>query len=380
MTSKNGIVLEQGVRPPVPEASPWIGDILGAAAWAWDKFMVRADERAGKIYGLRPDLPTVVVMVDGLGYNLLMDRLGYARTLRGIGTEPTIAQTCSPSTTAAALTSFATGKLPGATQMVGYSVHFEGAPMNLLNFRPGVDVAAWQKERTYFTDFAGAGVETTLATKPKFAGSGLTQAAFRGTRFIGKDSLAERFTVAREVLAKGAPLVYVYWADIDHVGHKHGPDSSVWANALEDFDSELGRFLRDLKTDANVIVTADHGMITVGERFDIAQIPLLGEGVKTIAGEGRAVHVHAEPGQADEVGRRWEEFFGDGAWIFPKAVAANIIGDGPGLELIGDVLVMPKETAVVVDSRVQSPSAIAMKGVHGSLTPDEMQIPVWLVN
>jgi hypothetical protein len=44
--------------------------------------------------------------------------------------------------------------------------------------------------------------------------------------------------------------------------------------------------------------------------------------------------------------------------------------------LIGDALVFPSGRAGIVDSRWQTPASIAQVGVHGSLTPDEMLIPV----
>ncbi len=328
-------------------------------------------------FGLEMMAPTVIIMVDGLGLNQVLDKLGHAPTLRAAAVEPVAAQTCAPSTTASALTAFATGELPGQTNMVGYSVAHGATVMNLIKFRPGVDARAWQPVPTYFERFANEGVASAVVTDPRFANSGLTNAAMRGPRFAPAAKLADRFDVALRMIRSGTAICYVYWAAIDKAGHGHGPQSAQWAEALEDFDSALGAFLRRVPPGTQVILTADHGMIQTGRRVDIAQEPALAEGVRVLAGEGRSAHVHAEEGRGEEVVGRWRDFWGEDAWVFSKDDFAEVMGDGPGLSLVGDVLAMPKGTDVVVDSRTQSASSIAMKGVHGSLTADEMLVPVW---
>jgi hypothetical protein len=45
-------------------------------------------------------------------------------------------------------------------------------------------------------------------------------------------------------------------------------------------------------------------------------------------------------------------------------------------ERIGDVVVAMAGRATVVDSRTQSDQALALIGVHGSLTRDELDVPL----
>lgn len=369
--------LEGGVRPPIPPTTPWIGDILPGVAWVLDPAIAWSNPKAAKTYGLERAKQVVLILVDGLGIAPLAGRLGYAATLRTIGSEPTVGQTCAPSTTAAAITSFATGETPGRTNMVGYSVHFNKAVMNLLNFRPGIVPERWQIRPTFFERLAEVGVVADLFTAPKFESSGLTRAALRGARFRGQETLQGRFSDALAALRSGVQLAFVYWADLDKVGHKSGPKSDAWAEALEAFDSELGKFLSRLPNDVTVLMTADHGMVQVDRRVDIAEHADLSEGVEMIAGEGRAVHVHAYPDQAEAVTRRWLDHFGGEAWMFTRTQMREVIGEGPGVHLMGDLLVMPKGSYVIVDSRTQPAAAIAMEGVHGSLTEEEMAVPIW---
>lgn len=372
-----GEPLEGDVRPPVPPSTPWIGDVIPALAWALDSDIPWGNQEAARRYHLEPAEKVVVILADGLGTHLLRDHLGYAKTLRSAKGEPTTAQTCAPSTTAAAITSFATGRLPAETNMVGYSVQFEGKFMNLLNFRAGVIPEKWQPTPTHFERLGEAGVESHLFTAPKFNGSGLTRAALRGSKFHGTAKLEDRFNWALDLLAAGASFAFVYWADLDKVGHQAGPLSEAWAQALETFDYELGKFLAKVPSNVTVLLTADHGMVEVDERIDIAHVNALNEDVEVIAGEGRAVHVHARKEKAKDVAERWRDYFANDAWIFTPDQMHAVVGEGPGVSLLGDLLVMPKNSFVVVDSRTQPAAAIAMKGVHGSLTPQEMQVPVW---
>ena len=370
--------LPAGVFPPVPAPTPWVGDVLDAATWVVRPDASSASPTVAQQCGLERSGGVVVLMVDGLGTVPLQRRLGYAPTLRNIGSDPVLAQTCCPSTTAAALTSFATGALPAQTSMVGYAVRRGSGVMTLLNFAPDVDVETWQPVPTRFETLAAEGCEVALITRPRFAGSGLTAAAFRGARFVGRESLEQRFEASLKMFADGGPRFHVvYWSDIDHVGHHNGPSSPEWAAALEDFDRELGKYLSRLPAGVQVVLTADHGMIDVEERLDLATTPDLADGVELIAGEGRAVHLHAQPGQAQRVVAAWRDILGDRAWVVSREELPSLIGSGPGVDRVGDAMVLMADRSVIVDSRTQSASAIAQKGVHGSLTFDEMSIPLW---
>ncbi len=356
--------------PPATPGSPWLGEVIPAAIHAI------TDGEGPSPFGLPKATSAIVILVDGLGLQLLDEYRGHARTLRSLLREVTELQTCLPSTTAAALTSFATGALPGETRMVGYSVRHGRATMNLLKFALGVDADAWQPVPTFFSRLSGSGITPTVITSPKFAGSGLTQAAFRGARFVGRLTLAERFREARRTAQTSPSLVYLYWSEVDHAGHGHGPGSEEWLAQLEEFDRELGLFLRDAPKDTAILITGDHGMVRVDQRVDIASIPQLSDGVELIAGEGRAVHVHAREGAASAVRARWEDHFGDEAVVVPPSAYPSVIGEGPGGEVIGDALVLPGGRFVIVDSRTQSKAAIAQRGVHGSFTDAEVLVPL----
>ena len=268
--------------------------------------------------GLERAKAAVVILVDGLGLIPLMDHLGHARNLRGFRDQIHTAYSVVPSTTAAGITACGTGQLPGRTRMVGYSVLHGERLFNLLAFTDGIDPTQWQECPTFFEQLSAASVPCATILPAKFAGSGLTSAALRGARFVPATSWEERCQAAIDQIRSGTKLVYLYWSDIDAAGHAHGVGSGQWSDALEDFDAGLGRFLSLLPDDVRVVLTADHGMVNIDfdQLYNVAELSPLSQGVRAVAGETRAVHVHCLPGTNElQVRNRWEEFLGEHAWV-----------------------------------------------------------------
>ena len=87
---------------------------------------------------------------------------------------------------------------------------------------------------------AGAGVAVTRVGPGHFDGSGLTEAALRGGRYVAATSLAARVEAGLAALrASARSLVYVYWGELDKAGHVHGVASARWGEELEDVDAAV---------------------------------------------------------------------------------------------------------------------------------------------
>jgi Uncharacterized proteins of the AP superfamily len=351
---------------------PWLGDILPSAIAACGQNL-----RAAPDFGIAKSTSCIVVVVDGLGWNVLNDWKAHCPTLRSFLPEATVLPTCLPSTTAAALTSLTTGELPGATRMMGYSVAQGDGVMTMLKFEGCDDPAGWQPVPTFFEQLRDE-VRPVVVTAPRFASSGLTLASMRGATFMGANSLASRFENAIRAV-KEPSLVYLYWSEIDHAGHQNGVGSDRWIAELEEFDAELGAFLRRVPRDTSVVLTADHGMVNVEERIDLAAEPGLSEGVRLIAGEGRCVHVHTNLGYEETISARWQDILGSKAVMIEKARFADVFGEGPGVDLLGSAVAMLTGSSVIVDSRTQTAASIAQVGVHGSFSDVEVEIPLLIL-
>lgn len=332
--------------------------------------------------GLDSPVRTVcIVLVDGLGWELLQAAKAHLPFLRGRLANAIEGRTVLPSTTATALTSFSTGEPPAYTNMFGYSVATKTGTANLINFQGlGEDPAAWQPVQPLFQVARDQGVESTVITSARFKNSGLTNAAFRGTNFIAAEKLGTRVEAALQHLQQGSGLTYLYWSELDHVGHVKGWQSLDWTDELEHVDARLRRLVENCPADAAIILTADHGMVDVAtqQRIDLAQNPELALGVEKIAGEGRCVQLHTQPGEVENVLARWKQMLGDSILT---CTDPQVVYNGPvSSRFQADAMVFSLQNQVIVDSRTQPAAAVNLVGVHGSVTSAETAIPFLRLN
>jgi hypothetical protein len=364
-----------------------LGAVLpGALAAVGAAHVVRGRdaERDREILGMPRARHVVVVILDGLGHYQLEYRRGHAPFLRSIVSD--IVTAGYPTTTAASLALFGTGEPAGQTGMTGYSARNPrtGELANLISWEGAYAPEEWQTRPSLLEEADRAGVIVTTLGKRRFAGSGLTHAVLRGGLFVGAERLADRIDVALAATKKPG-VSYCYWGEIDAAGHKYGWQSEEWVAALEDADREFRRLAASLDPDTLMVVTADHGMVDVtgAARWDVAETPQLARDVELIAGEPRALHVHIREGaDAVTVAQRWQEVLGDQgvALTQAEADATGIFGriSEEARSRIGDVVVAMADRATVVDSRTQSAQSMALIGVHGSLTPEELMVPLLL--
>lgn len=337
---------------------------------------------------LAPARRAVVVLVDGLGYELIRRRGGHAPFLRSLLPSAYRLTAGFPSTTATSMGTFGTGLPPGGHGLLGYEVLVPGEDrlVNELSWEDGPDPLAWQPHPTVFEVAESDGVAVTRVGPGFFDGSGLTQAAVRGGRFRAADSLAARVDASLTALrADRRALVYLYWGDLDKVGHVHGCQSWEWGEELAAIDGELARLVRSVPSDTAVYVTADHGMVDAPHalRIDLAHDADLAAGVRHAGGEARALQLYCEPGAAHDVEQTWRDRVGERAWIRSREQAVAQGWFGPvapdNLARIGDVVVAMRDNFAIVDSRRARPQLLALVGLHGSLTAEESAVPLFQV-
>ena len=323
----------------------------------------------------------VVVLLDGLGHLQLEARRGHAPFLRSI--ESGVVTAGFPTTTAASLSLFGTRLPAGRTGMSGYTARNPrtGTLANLISWEGAYRAEEWQPMPSLLAEADREGFTVTTLGKRTFAGSGLTHAVLRGGQFVGAEHLADRIDVALGV-AQRPGLSYCYWGEIDAAGHARGWQSDQWVAALEDADRELRRLADGLPHDSVLVVTADHGMVDVpgAPRWDVGQTAALAQDVDLVAGEPRALHLHVGEAHVSAVSARWQDLLGDDAVVLLRddAEAAGLFGpiSLEARERIGDVVVAMAGRATVVDSRIQSARSMALVGMHGSLTPEELRVPL----
>jgi len=340
--------------------------------------------------GLDGAARAVVVLADGLGVSSLRARAGHARFLSSLLTKASVIDGVFPATTAAGIASLTTGVEPGEHGLVGYRV-LDQARDRVVNQLTGWDAdvqpASWQRARTVFERATDAGVPSFAIGPKKFTASGFTQAVLRGAGYVPAESVADRFLAARRILdAEPRALVYLYVAELDMAAHAHGWQSDKWLAELEGLDAEVARFAGGLRPDEGLLLTADHGVIDVPATKHVLfdTVPELVAGVRHIAGDPRCLHLYLEPGQetvsADSLAGAWRAVEGERAWIFTRdeAVEAGLFGRvAPEvLPRIGDVIVAARRLIAYYDSRDANQAARNMIGQHGSLTDEELRVPL----
>ncbi|MFH5823041.1 alkaline phosphatase family protein [Georgenia sp. AZ-5] len=350
----------------------------------------RASGEDRALLGLPAADKVCVVLVDGLGARMIAERGGHAPFLRARLPESQVLTSTFPSTTAAAITAVGTGELPGLTGMLGFSVRdpSDGGVLNLIRWDDtALTPRSWQRCDTLFEQLAarragGEDLREVVSVGPaRFVGSGLTEAALRGARNVSAESLADRVDAACAQLRRAdVAAVYLYWGDVDHVAHEQGWGSLEWGEEVESVDGELSRLARRLPSGTLLLVTADHGMVDVTDRIDVAATPALAADVELVAGEPRANHVYTAPGTAERVARRWADVLGERAWVVERAelIDMGLLGvvAPDRLDVVGDVVALMRGRHAVLDSRTQTPGSLSLVGMHGSLTPDEVEVPL----
>ena len=363
-----------------------LADVLPSAAAA-----IGHPVRGAGAIALPAARSAVVVLVDGLGETLLARRSGHAPFLRHLrasssaGAVTAVATSGFPSTTATSMGMFGTGRLPGAHGLVGLDVLDPARDVlfSELAWDPEVDPLTWQPTSTVFEEVAASGADVVRIGPAYFDGSGLTEAALRGGRFVAADKPADRVEAAVAAVRRpGSQLVYLYWGEVDKVGHVFGSESWQWGEQLTLVDEWIGRLVERVGRDVLVAVTADHGMIDVPlhDRVDVAHEPDLAAGVRHVGGEPRAVHLYTRPGARDDVLAAWRERLAGRMELLTRDEAVRAGWFGPVepwvLPRIGDVVGSSVSASAVVDSRTARPELLRLVGLHGARSPQEQLIPV----
>ncbi|HVM00288.1 MAG TPA: alkaline phosphatase family protein [Egibacteraceae bacterium] len=352
------------VRPDYGGA--WVGALLpwllGGSAPPWLPAAARDAERV------------VLLVLDGLGQHALDrygDRLPELSAMAG-----TTLTTVAPSTTAAALTSITTGLPPAGHGVVGYRMRVAGEVLNVLGWQTtgrhrGPDPAVVQPQHPF------GGCDVPVVTREEFRTSGFTAAHLRDVPFVGWRVPSTLVEHVRRLSAERR-LVYAYYDGVDKVAHEFGLTTGFFTAELAAADRLVGELRDVLPPEAALVVTADHGQLDVGPD-DVVGLDALDGAVAAYSGESRFRSLHARTGAAGDLLAAAREHFGDCAWVFARDQLFDEGWLGPGATAtvrgrMGDVVLAAHDGVAFADPGEDRENALL--GRHGSLTPDEMIVPL----
>ncbi|MFT7646000.1 MAG: putative AlkP superfamily pyrophosphatase or phosphodiesterase [Candidatus Poriferisodalaceae bacterium] len=323
---------------------------------------------------------TVLLVVDGLGWLQLQQNRDRAPNLMAAsgGAITTIA----PSTTASALTSIATGTPPGEHGVVGYRIPTHEGVLNCLRWSASSGDA---RRSVIPEDFQPLppflGSEPPVVTRSEFRTSGFTGAHLRDSPWFGWYTSYSIVPQVAAALATGERFVYAYYDGLDKIAHAHGVDSDHYRAELEGIDRLIGDLRAELDDDTALLVTADHGLVDVGDR-----VVQLDQSVASLAtgfsGEARFLWLHGRQDRHGDMAAAASDAHGDDCWVVSvqqmldeKWFGSVVSRDAR--ERLGDVAIIAHQPIAILEPG--SPDTSWLRGRHGSLTDEEMLVPLLAV-
>jgi Type I phosphodiesterase / nucleotide pyrophosphatase len=317
----------------------------------------------------------VLFVLDGLGWDQLLERSALAPTLAGMSGGPIDA--VAPTTTATSLTSIATGLTPGEHGVVGYRMAMHGEVLNVLRWStPNGDARRRMVPDEVQPRRPFLGSSVPVVAKTEFVGSGFTMAHLAGVRHVGWRLPSSLAVEVGALLRDGERFVYAYYDGVDKVAHEYGLGRHYDAE-LRATDRLVSDMVDVLPPGAVLLVTADHGQVDVP-----ATLPLASEVIqctRLLSGEGRFRWLHARPGRETDLldaataahgTQAWVvtlEQVLDGGWLGPRVTSA-------ARSRLGDVAVVAHDPVSFDDPA--DTGAIVLRCRHGSLTAAEVRVPL----
>lgn len=342
---------------------------------------------------LRQARRIVLLLIDGLGHDFLL-RQPYEsvlrRHLRGR------LDSVFPTTTAAAITTLATGVGPQQHAITGWFLWLRelGMVTSILPFR----------SRAGHLDLAHAGLSVgpLLGAPPLFAeigrsavvlsparivDSAFSRASTGPARRIGYHDLDDLFLrlTALATAVDGPDFIYAYWPEFDSLAHVKGVSGADAQQHFERLDRACGDFLdRIAGSDTCVLITADHGFIDTGPEhyLYLDDHPDLAACLRLpLCGEPRAAFCYVRPDRMNLFERYAKEVLSVYCDCVPAAelIERGLFGLGaPHPELaarIGDYVLLMKERFVIKDY-VAGEKPFFFAGVHSGLSEAELRVPL----
>lgn len=343
----------------------------------------------------------VFLVLDGMGTKILEKHQPRTSLLRRNMVRSMT--TVYPSTTAAAITSFLSGKSPLEHGIFGWTMYFKEY-FKLVDFLPLWDTTSNEplpkfydeihekmKFKNIFQMIHGVrpDIKQYYVTPENLASSTYTKMAYESAEMFPY----QRFESGLEFISKtikrkdGKKLFYCYNPEPDKSMHRSGVEAEEITQTIKEIEFYLRDFMSDVKdTKTLVIVTADHGMIDVSETIEAnVNAQLWDSLILPTFPEARCIScfVHDEKKEdfLDYMSRHKKDFT---CMTRDEFMEKNIIGMGTPhpriLDMIGDYIVLAHSDKGIVTTYPQSRKINNMIGMHAGITEQEMMVPLILLD
>jgi hypothetical protein len=350
----------------------------------------------------------VLLLLDALAYHRLTDWMaaGNLPALQKLADEGVLAPltSISPSTTAAAITTFWTGLPAQQHGITGYEMWLReyGVIANMITHYPisyqrgpgdlsaaGFDPQTFLGDiRTIGQQLIDAGVAVHSYQHHSIVRSGLSDMFMSEIKRHGFSTPVDLWISVREQLESQpgkAMYIWCYYGNYDGLSHYYGPDSERAKGEVVHFIQALNDHLLAAinakgAKDTVFILAADHGQVTTPKgdpHYMLANHPTLTRRLRMITGENRLAFLYIKPGQTEAVREYIEKTWPNQFYLLDSDYAIHHGLFGPGkehpelAERCGELVVMARGTAFLWWANKPDP----LIGRHGGLTPEEMRVP-----
>jgi hypothetical protein len=334
----------------------------------------------------------VFVLVDGMGARML-ELLREDAFLRTHAVENLL--TVFPATTAAALTSHATGVWPSEHGIYGWWMRFPeiGRSATVLPYVERFSEEPLEKlglgpERAFAVPsmVPRFGKEPIAVLPDYIVESVYSRYATGGTPRRGYAELRDGASLVARLIADAARPTYVYFylPQLDSLCHEYGVGRDRAGKLLAVIDAELAGLRARLPATARLVIAADHGLVDLPPEREFVlrpADPLLGFLKNEPVGDPCVPIFHVKPGAHAAFARAFRARFGATHVLLPMAEVERLRLFGPDpfsdamRARIGDYLALTDTTAVLA-FLPDGESPGHLRGVHAGLSPAEMEIPL----
>jgi hypothetical protein len=369
------------VDSPVVTPRPIIPDYAGANVRGIVPALLGPTDWAEDLPAWMPDPvgksdQVCLLVLDGLGWDQLQDRLDLAPTLASMVGGPIT--TVAPTTTATALSSIATGLTPAEHGLLGYRMMLSGDVLNVLRWhgRDG-DRRRSSPPRDVQPYPAFLGHEVPVISPADLEDSAFTEAHLRGSRPVGWRAASAIAVEIGHQLRAGERFVYAYYGGVDKTAHERG-FGRFYDAELRTTDRLVADVLTELPPRTSLLVTADHGQVEVGDNIVVPTKELLAM-VAQQSGEGRFRWWHAHRGAAAALLDAAHAAYDHLAWVVSREQVLDEHWFGPTVAApiaarLGDVALVAHAPVSFHDPADTGPFRLVCR--HGSLTSAEVLVPL----
>ncbi len=282
-----------------------------------------------------------------------------------------------PSTTAAALTTIATGLTPREHGLIEWFIYCKkiddviaSLPMVIKETGESVDLKKSDlfDGKPIFEKIKSNGINSFSYLPDYLVDTQYTKYSLSGSEVKGYKFLGDLTAKVVSDMKKYDGLFYIYLPFIDSVEHELGYDSIENSFSVEFLKIWLKFLKRKLGgIEHTFVLTADHGQVKMSKFVNLRRFSFFNE-IKFLTGSPRDLFIFGDF-DISKLKKKLSNY----ATVIPSYEALNFMGTGRISKKtkirIGNFLILPKDSYFIWDKR-------KFVGMHGGLSEEEIKIPL----